>query len=399
MPDTQAATESARRQRVLLVYASTHGHTENYDYTDWGAVDRFAHECSALLGGSWPRRSSSQPVVLHDPDPGVSRWRPRGATPSLGPVTASGESVVWPPQPVVVGVDERPQGRDALALGAAVAKALEVGLVVASVYPTEFGLKPRRGDEHRAKAEYTAAEALEGLAYAGDAEWQVVAGRSPAHGLHDLAESLRAAAVVIGSSHRGALGRVLVGNVATQLLSGGPCPVLVAPLGLADLGPLALQRIGVGFDDSGESWHALERAASLAAATGGSVRVIHALRPLTIPPSAPLSPVETELELRRLAELATGRALASLSKAVSPESRLVPGDPVRVLEAEAQRDLDLLVLGSRAFGPVRRVLLGSVSSEVVRLAPCPVMVVPRSAEPAPSAAAPVAADASEPVTS
>ncbi len=28
MPDTQAATESARRQRVLLVYASTHGHTE-----------------------------------------------------------------------------------------------------------------------------------------------------------------------------------------------------------------------------------------------------------------------------------------------------------------------------------------------------------------------------------
>ena len=26
--------------------------TQDYDYTDWGAVDGFAHECSALLGGS-----------------------------------------------------------------------------------------------------------------------------------------------------------------------------------------------------------------------------------------------------------------------------------------------------------------------------------------------------------
>ena len=60
-------------------------------------------------------------------------------------------------------------------------------------------------------------------------------------------------AVVVGSSHRGALGRVLVGNVATQLLSGGPCPVLLAPRGLEDRAPLALWLIGVGFDDSGES--------------------------------------------------------------------------------------------------------------------------------------------------
>ena len=71
--------------------------------------------------------------------------------------------------------------------------------------------------------------------------------------LYDLAESLHAAAVVVGSSHRGALGRVLVGNVATQLLSGGPCPVLLAPRGLEDRAPLALWLIGVGFDDSGES--------------------------------------------------------------------------------------------------------------------------------------------------
>jgi nucleotide-binding universal stress UspA family protein len=56
------------------------------------------------------------------------------------------------------------------------------------------------------------------------------------------------------------------------------------------------------------------------------------------------------------------------------------GDPVRVLETEARDGLDLLVLGSRGFGPLRRVLVGSVSGELVRQAPCLLLVVPRSTE-------------------
>jgi nucleotide-binding universal stress UspA family protein len=277
----------------------------------------------------------------------------------------------------MVGVDDRPQACDALALGAALADALGAGLIVASVFPSESRLTSAHTQELRDKAERTAANALDWLADGVAAEKRVVPGRSPAHGLHDLAESLDAAAIVVGSSHRGPLERVLVGNVAAQLFAGGPCPVLVAPRGLADRGPLALRVIGVGFDDSGESWNALGRAASLAAATGGSVRVIHALAPLTSAPNSPLAPVEAELKVRRSSELATERAVASLSKEVRPESRLVSGDPVRVLETEGDRDLDLMVLGSRGFGPVRRVLLGSVSSDIVRLAPCPVMIVPR----------------------
>ena len=56
------------------------------------------------------------------------------------------------------------------------------------------------------------------------------------------------------------------------------------------------------------------------------------------------------------------------------------GDPVLVLEQEASRGLDLLVLGARGYGPLRSVLLGSVSTEVVCHSPCPVLVVPRSVE-------------------
>ncbi len=44
---------------------------------------------------------------------------------------------------------------------------------------------------------------------------------------------------------------------------------------------------------------------------------------------------------------------------------------------------DLLVVGSRGYGPVLRVLLGSVSTRLIHIAPCPVLVIPR---PEPAAA-------------
>lgn len=244
-------------------------------------------------------------------------------------------------------------------------------------------MSPIPTDELHAEAQSTADAGLDELPRSLDSETCVVAASSPARGLHELAEETGAAVVVVGSSHRGALGRVLAGTAAAQLLSGSPCPVAVAPRGLADRAPVGLGRIGVGFDDGAESWNALRCAASLAAAVGGAVRVIHAVPPLVMVPMVPMAPVvlPTELEpaRRRASELATARAVASLSEEVTPDARSAVGDPVSVLEAEARGDIDLLVLGSRGFGPVRAVLLGSVSSELMRQARCPVMVVPRSA--------------------
>jgi len=48
-------------------------------------------------------------------------------------------------------------------------------------------------------------------------------------------------------------------------------------------------------------------------------------------------------------------------------------------------------VGSRGYGPLRRVLLGSVSTELIRTAPCPVIVHPRPAKAAAPAPAPAQA--------
>ena len=64
---------------------------------------------------------------------------------------------------------------------------------------------------------------------------------------------------------------------------------------------------------------------------------------------------------------------------VPASSLVLSGDPAEEL-ARQSREFDLLVLGSRGYGPVRRVFLGGVAHGVVKSAACPVVVMPRSAE-------------------
>ena len=70
-------------------------------------------------------------------------------------------------------------------------------------------------------------------------------------------------------------------------------------------------------------------------------------------------------------------AVASIPDGVITEASLVSGDPTATLADAGGAPGTILVLGSRAYGPARRVLLGSVSAALVKAAPCPLLVHPR----------------------
>jgi nucleotide-binding universal stress UspA family protein len=202
---------------------------------------------------------------------------------------------------------------------------------------------------------------------------------SAADALQALAEKGEADLIVLGSTHHAHVGSVAPGSVAEHLLHGARCRLMIAPKGYAegDHSQDRLRVAAVGFDGMAESFAALDEAARLAAKFGGSLRVIGVATP--VPAMGAGAAVQAGAEAGPDFQTQLNNAVAELP----PELRALPvferGDPVQKLLEAAEMGVDLLVLGSRGFGPVMRLLIGSISSRVIRKAPCPVLVVPRPA--------------------
>ena len=283
---------------------------------------------------------------------------------------------------VIVGYDAREQSNDALILGKSLARALGAELHVAVVVPRwgtpfETAIAGRRVSDQLDDELYRSAERLLGHADFTRASLDGdLGGRSAARALHEYAEQQKADLIVVGSSHRGKLGRILPGSVGESLLRGAPCAVAVAPRGFARRERHGFGLIGIAYDRSPEADQALREAARLADAVDAELRVITVMPPVAT--YFPNGDVMNRLleDHDRFYRSASEEAISKLGDEQAAETTLLTGDPA-VLLAEQGIELDLLVVGSRGYGPVRSALVGATSCEVMRTAPCPVLVVPR----------------------
>jgi nucleotide-binding universal stress UspA family protein len=202
---------------------------------------------------------------------------------------------------------------------------------------------------------------------------------SPADTLQALAERGEADLIVLGSTHHAHLGSVAPGSVAEHLLHGAHCRLVIAPKGYAqaDHSQDRLRVVAVGFDGMAEAFAALDEAAKLASKFGGSLRVIGVATP--VPAMGAAAAARAGAEAGPDFQTQLNQAVAQLPAELRALPVFERGDPVEKLLEAAEMGVDLLVLGSRGFGPVMRLLIGSVSSRVIREAPCPVLVVPRPA--------------------
>ncbi|HEX6117757.1 MAG TPA: universal stress protein [Solirubrobacterales bacterium] len=281
---------------------------------------------------------------------------------------------------ILIGHDGSEPGRDALALGREIADVLGATPLVTTVLTWPSNLMGPQDLEVAAKAEtdelfVLARDYLDGLS--PETCWRV--NRSPAEALYEVADSEDAALIVVGSSHRGPIGRVMPGSVGASLLHGAPCGVLVAPRGFADAEERSFRKIAVAFDGSAESWTALETGIGLAERLHASLEILAVAELPRYGPSTAFA-VLTVTEYRS-AERDEKQRLLELGRERVPdglpvETRLLEGEPGPQL-AEAAAGADLLIVGSRGYGPLRRVLLGSASARLVGSAPCPVLVLPR----------------------
>lgn len=282
---------------------------------------------------------------------------------------------------VLVGYDGGEHAEDALALGQLSAERSGAELVLASVVPNPVGgsIMPALPADAYTELTDKARGNLEAVADRVGGTFEVEQSSSPSHGIQTVGDRVGADLVVVGSSPRAEEGHTRAGRKARQLMSGGESAVAVAPDGFRSRAKL--DRVGVGIDGSPESRVATETAIDLAP-DGGTLKLLAVAAGFadewgrwgTTYPMAEMAEATregAELLLAEMAEIVPDRLEA--------EKVMLEGTaPIQLAEASA--GLDLLCLGSRGYGPVRRVLLGSVSSDVVNHASSAVLVVPRTDE-------------------
>lgn len=286
--------------------------------------------------------------------------------------------------PIVVGIDGTPRSRDALVLAGKLADPGQRLLLTHVHDYSRLSTLLANGEYERLVrdvADATFAAVQETLADGVERELRLVSDDSPAAGLQALADTTGASTIVVGSSHRSGLGRVLAGSVTESVLAGATVPVAVAP-GEYSEADGELRTVGCGFDGSPESRAALEWAADLVRRRGGQLTALAVHSPvafggLTTGAATGFRTANEALCAELGAQLS--EAVSALGADTAADGRLLEGDAAGKL-IEASAELDLLVLGSREYGPIRRVLLGSVSRALVRSARCPLVVLPRGAD-------------------
>jgi len=272
---------------------------------------------------------------------------------------------------ILAGFDPHRPDTAPVAFGAAVARFTGAPLVVAHL---------GRGSTK---------EAMAALVDAGvEAEWRELSGNSAARALHEEAERDEAALLVVGASHRSRFGRAVVGSTGMRLLHGSPCPVGVVPSGWKPKGQL--DSVGVGYVDSDEGRGALASAHAIARATGATLKIfsvftMHAGTHL----EAQARQTSWQYEVTDMTDVEGGhvavleehlrQVAADLGDDVAVETEALSGHPAEEIQRLSAL-VDLMVVGSRGYGPSRAVLLGSVSRRLVEDAQSPAIVVPRGEE-------------------
>jgi nucleotide-binding universal stress UspA family protein len=195
-----------------------------------------------------------------------------------------------------------------------------------------------------------------------------------------LAEEIGVGLIAMGSRGRGRIRRLLMGSVSDAVVRHAHYPVIVVRWK-----PVVFPaKILLATDGSEEATLAVQTAADLSEKTGSELHVVH-IGEVTLGhlPETYRIQYEREYRIQREREEKEARQLletqvegikAAGDMVAQAHLRMGKADEHIVVLAE-ELGADLIVMGSRGLGGVKRALMGSVSDSVVRHAHCPVLVV------------------------
>ena len=300
---------------------------------------------------------------------------------------AEGAAAQTPPQPtgpvrIAAAIDPRTGGRDATALAAAIARATGAELLLVAIEPD---LPSVIGGNQRQQARAQTKAGLERTRQALDVPARAVleSDLSVTRGLSRVVRVAGCDLLVIGSSRRAPQGQVMMAKRTRQLLQGLYTALAVAPQGLGEASPVQFQQVAVGYDGGAEAQAALRMAARIAAGAHARLTtrgVIDDRIPAIGWPHMRVDAIKTCWRA-----LMGDEEAALRGHIVEAADRLGVDAGIELPRGRAAQSLlalsahsDLLVIGSRRWGPWAHGVLGGCGETLMHGARCPVLAVPRT---------------------
>jgi nucleotide-binding universal stress UspA family protein len=277
---------------------------------------------------------------------------------------------------IIAGFDGSDASHEAVRFAVRLGRALPAQVVAVTGYPVPphvFGKGASDGAEAALVSDaHTEADLTLADLHEDGVSSRLVRPGEPARALIEAADELEGDLIVVGRHHAS---RLALGSTGDRLIHGAPCPVSIVP---ASPSQATLQTLAVAYDAGDAARTALEYAARVARSLSARLVLISVVEPFA---DSRIEKTDDDHQRYRSAVVERAdQAADQLRPGLDVEVRTLPGPAGEMLAAACKDDVDLLVAGSRGYGPLRAVLAGSVSRYLADHAPCPLIVVPRQLE-------------------
>jgi nucleotide-binding universal stress UspA family protein len=290
----------------------------------------------------------------------------------------------------VVGYSPDQGGREALALGAVLARSSGASLLVSRIIPETWG-HPSMAKVDQEYAEFlqqnakaSLAKAKAGLAADISADFVARTAPSARDGLCLTAADVGADAIVLGSARAAPAGRFGLGGASSDILHFAHLPVVVAPKGYAADERTRVKRISCAFSGAAGASSLARRSAEFCKAFQVPLRLVtFVVRDQQMYPTGAGYDVENLVsnQLRRQASTAQDAVIEHWDDSVPISGEIGDGPTWRAaFDSLLWAKAELLVIGSSELGPILRVFLGSNSGKIAQNSPVPCVVMPRSGD-------------------
>ncbi len=288
---------------------------------------------------------------------------------------------------IVVPTDFSEPSKEALCYAGALAERYKAKVLLLHVLESDM-MDPLRaiegGQDLTRKLKADRQDHLEGLMKLEDlagieAESRIVEG-TPAYEIIEAAKDYGAELIVLGTHGLSGPERVFFGSIAERIVRMAPIPVLTVrrpehgfvECSIGARRVVGLKNILMPTDFSEASAYAARYACALAKEYEAQLHVLHVAWTATTGPDREF----LEKEVKAEAKNSIGQFMEKECKELKVVREVGSGTPFQEIVVEARKkDADLIVMGTHGRTFLKYALLGSVTSKVVRKAPCPVLTV------------------------